>query len=401
VKISDVRVFDGEHVLPHRDVVVSDGVITAVTETVAAPAGGTGHGRTVLPGLFDAHVHLAPHPERALRQLAEMGVTTALDMFSGGEPLADLVRLRQADPADVAAPRTAGTGATAPGSMLEKLTGQPLPTVAGPAAADGWVDARLREGADYIKIVYDEREGGPLDLATVAALVAAAHARGVLAVAHTIAEPQAREAIAAGVDGLAHLFLGDDAGEGFGRFAADHGIFVVPTLTVLRGLCGYRPSEDMMADPRLAGVVSRARPPMPVRPADPRRRHRYAAATAALRQLSAAGVPILAGTDTAPQTAVLGVVGYGATLHAELELLVEAGLSPSQALTAATSAPARAFRFSDRGFVRPGMRADLLLVDGDPTRDIRDTRNITSVWKRGIPIDHARPGAPRHLPSPT
>jgi imidazolonepropionase-like amidohydrolase len=392
VRISGVRVFDGEGVLANQDVVVHDGVITEVTEAVAAAADVDGRGRTLLPGLFDAHVHLAPHPEAALRQLAEMGVTTALDMFSGGEPLAHMWRVQQADPPHLASLRTAGTGATAPGSMLEKLAGQPLPTVDSPAAADAWVDARLRDGADYIKIVYDEREGGPLDLATVRALVHAAHARGVLAVAHTITEQRAREAIAAGVDGLAHLFIGDAASEDFGRFAADHGVFVVPTLTVLRGLCGYRPHQDLEADRRLADRVSRGRPPIQVRPADPSRNHLYTAATAALRQLAAADVPLLAGTDTGLPTAALGIFGYGATLHGELELLVEAGLSAMQALVAATSAPARAFRLTDRGRIRPGMRADLVLVDGDPTQDIHDTRNLVAIWKRGARLELAEPG---------
>jgi imidazolonepropionase-like amidohydrolase len=392
VKIADVRVFDGQRVLPHQDIVVEDGVITEVTEAAATSAAVGGRGRTVLPGLFDAHLHLPPHPEGALRQLAGMGVTTALDMFSGGETLAGIVQLRQTDPPQFAALRTAGTGAVAPGSMLEKLAGHPLPSVDGPAAADAWVAARVQEGADYIKIIYDERQGGPLGLATVAALVDAAHARGLLAVAHTVAEQPARQAIGAGVDGLVHLFIGAAAGEDFGRFAADHGVFVVPTLIVLRAVCGYRPDEELLTDRRVADLVSRSRPPFPVRPADPSRHHLYTGATTALRQLAAAGVPVLAGTDTAPPTAALGVFGYGATLHAELDLLVQAGLSPVQALVAATSAPASAFRFSDRGFVRPGMRADLVLVNGDPTEDIRDTRNIVSVWKRGVRVDRAEPG---------
>lgn len=394
MKIGGVRVFDGEGVLAHQDVVVHDGVISQVAEAVAAPADVDGRGRTLLPGLFDAHLHLAPDPEAALRQLAETGVTTALDMFSGGEPLARMLRVRQADPPHLAALRTAGTGATAPGSMLEQLAGQPLPTVDSPDAANAWVDARLGDGADYIKIVYDEREGGPLDLATVRALVHAAHARGVLAVAHTIAEQRAREAIAAGVDGLAHLFIGDTVDQDFGRFAADHGVFVIPTLTVLRGLCGYRPHVDLEADQRLADRVSRGRPPIPVRPADPSRNHLYSATTAALGQLAAAGVPLLAGTDTGLPTAALGVFGYGATLHGELELLVQAGLSPLQALAAATSAPARAFRLTDRGRIRPGMRADLVLVNGDPTEDIGDTRNLIAVWKRGARVALAEPGNP-------
>jgi imidazolonepropionase-like amidohydrolase len=83
------------------------------------------------------------------------------------------------------------------------------------------------------------------------------------------------------------------------------------------------------------------------------------------------------------------VIGYGATLHGELELLVLAGLTPTQALAAATSAPAAAFRLADRGRIQPGTRADLTLVDGDPTTDIRNTRNVVAVWKRGIRLELA------------
>ena len=387
--IGRVRVFDGEGVLPERDVMIQDGVVTRVAGPAPGQADVDGRGRTLLPGLFDAHVHLDPDPRTALRHLAMMGVTTALDMFTGGGTLARIRELRQADPPDLADVRTAGTGATVPGNMLERITGQPLPTVDSPAGAEAWVDARLHEGADYIKIVYDEREGGPMDEATLAALVHAAHARGVLAVAHTLAERPAREAIAAGVDGLVHLFVGESASDDFGAYAARHRVFVIPTLTVLRALCGYRPREEFAADPRLAGRIARDQPPVPVRPADPGRHHLYAATTAAVRQLAAAGVPLLAGTDTGLPTAALGVIGYGATLHGELELLVHAGLTPTQALAAATSAPAAAFRLTDRGLIRPGARADLMLVEGDPTTDIRNTRNVVAVWKRGVLVDLA------------
>ncbi len=91
-----------------------------------------------------------------------------------------------------------------------------------------------------------------------------------------------------------------------------------------------------------------------------------------------AGVPILAGTDApAPGS------WNGASLHQELELLVKAGLSPSEALSAATSVPARTFGLKDRGLIAPGLRADLVLVHGDPTRDITSTRDIVAVWKAG------------------
>ena len=102
----------------------------------------------------------------------------------------------------------------------------------------------------------------------------------------------------------------------------------------------------------------------------------------AIPLLSASHVPILAGTDvgnsgTAP----------GASLHGELVYLVEAGLTPTQALVAATSATATAFKLADRGRIVAGLRADLVLVNGNPTEDIRATRDIVAIWKSGVSVD--------------
>lgn len=91
---------------------------------------------------------------------------------------------------------------------------------------------------------------------------------------------------------------------------------------------------------------------------------------------------MLAGSDAAnPGTA------HGPSLLGELDLLVRAGLTPTDALAAATSLPARHFGLTDRGRIAQGMRADLVLVKGDPTRDINATRDITQVWKNGFPIN--------------
>jgi hypothetical protein len=103
-----------------------------------------------------------------------------------------------------------------------------------------------------------------------------------------------------------------------------------------------------------------------------------------VKLLQALHVPILAGTD-APNPGTT----HGASLHGELELLVGSGLSPVEALTAATSVPARVFHLKDRGRIAKGLRADLLLVRGDPTTDITATRDIVSVWKRGTEADRA------------
>jgi hypothetical protein len=95
-------------------------------------------------------------------------------------------------------------------------------------------------------------------------------------------------------------------------------------------------------------------------------------------------VTLLAGTDAGnPNTA------HGASLHEELAQLVAAGLRPIEALVAATSAPARAFGLRDRGTIAKGLRADLVLVEGDPTVNIDATRAIVEIWKNGRRVDRS------------
>jgi imidazolonepropionase-like amidohydrolase len=105
---------------------------------------------------------------------------------------------------------------------------------------------------------------------------------------------------------------------------------------------------------------------------------------ASVAALNRAGVTLLAGSD--PPTA--GVT-HGVSLLQELELLVRAGLTPVEALSAATARTADAFGLDDRGRIRPGMRADLLLVGGDPTADIAALRRIRRVWRGGAELDRS------------
>ena len=393
--IRDVRVFDGERVLEHRNVWVENGVIESVYEGTTPAASAEiveGHDRTLLPGLFDAHVHVPGTPDEALRQFAVFGVTTVLDMFGGTNKLASKQRIVAVQPPGMADMRAAGFGATAPGNALAKMVAQPIPAINRAEQAQAWVDARVAEGSDYIKIIDDENEGGKLDRDTIEAIVRAAHQRGKLVIAHVLSEEKAREVITAGADGLAHLFIGDAASGDFGRFAASHHVFVVPTLTILRTLCGQLDGRALLEDQRLTPYIPADQRPALARAPAPERNHLCTATNDALHQLLAAHVPILAGTDTMvpAQAGAFAVTGYGATLHGELKLLVDQGMTPVDALRAATATPARVFGLTDRGSVRAGMRADLLLVDGNPTQDITATRNVVDVWIRGVRVDRRR-----------
>ncbi|HEX3779742.1 MAG TPA: amidohydrolase family protein [Pseudonocardiaceae bacterium] len=95
---------------------------------------------------------------------------------------------------------------------------------------------------------------------------------------------------------------------------------------------------------------------------------------------------MLAGTDG---TGGNHPTTHGISYHGELDLLVDAGLTPAEALTAATAAPADAFGLDDRGRVAAGLRADLLLVNGNPLNDITVLRDITTIWRHGNAVDRS------------
>jgi hypothetical protein len=219
---------------------------------------------------------------------------------------------------------------------------------------------------------------------TLAAAIAAAHKRGKLTVVHIGTLQDAEDAINAGADGLAHLFAGAKSDPDFGRLVAAHHAFVIPTLTVLQSVCGTAGGEPLIGDPHLAPYLDPSDITNLQKAFSLPNKLSCAGSFEAVKQLKVAGVPILVGDDVPnPGTAP------GATEHRELELLVQAGLTPTEALTAATSAPARIFHLDDRGTIAAGQRADLLLVNGDPSSDILATRDIAGVWKDGVPADRA------------
>lgn len=389
--VRGVRLFDGERVWPRAAVRVRGGLVEAVAEDLA-PRGGErvidGAGKTLLPGLIDAHVHSFGS---ARRDALRFGTTTQIDLFSDHRQLpaarGERDSLAQSDRADL---WSAGTLATAAGGHGTQY-GMAIATVDSVEAAAGWVVARKAEGSDFIKIVredllvYTAARGLPsLDPERARALIAAAHANGLRAVVHASAQEAARESLRDGADGLVHVFQDAVADSAFVQLARERKAFVVPTLTVIAGVAGERTAlgEDARVAPWL-GEAQRSTLDAGRSFGVPRS-VLIANARESVRRLHAAGVPILAGTDAPnPNTA------HGASLHEELAQLVAAGLSPLDALKAATSRPADAFGLPQRGRIVAGHRADLLLVEGEPDRDIEATRAIVSIWKNGYAVDRS------------
>ena len=223
---------------------------------------------------------------------------------------------------------------------------------------------RFAEGSDFLKILIDLPGPSP-DRATVGALVATAHWLRRLVVAHALSYEAAEVALAAGIDALTHTPLDRPLDRAAADQMAAAGRMLIPTLVMMEALTAPSTPPEMLAEWAMPGAS-------------------FDSARASVAAAYRAGVPVLAGTDTNTDAEAPGNFTFGDSLHHELELLVDAGLSTIDALRAATVLPAEHFGLTDRGVVAPGRRADLVLVDGDPLHDIRAVRSTSRVWCGGI-----------------
>lgn len=336
-----------------------DGTITAIRSAGEwKPIGDVmdGTGRILLPGLIDTHVHLGSRA--ALQSAVRAGVTTMVDL--GTHP--DSVIAEQRALTGVPSLLSAGSAASAPGSTQISMMGFPGESgVTDAKDAERYLDWRAENGSDLIKIIIEDPNATDvpaLDIPTITALVDGAHRRGLLVVAHVVTADAFVRGLDGGVDILTHAPLDRP----------------LPDETVNRML-----KQGTIASPTLVmmGVMARAR-------LGDRAEAALGNAIESVRRMHAAGVPVVAGTDA--NESPFAPVAHGAGLHAELQLLQQAGLSAAAALFAATTGAAAAFRLADRGAVEVGRRADLLLVDQDPTVDTATLERPMAVWVGGVPV---------------
>ena len=423
VVLRNVRVFDAPHAAlleGPRDVVVRDGRIAAIVPLGAGAPGLPaidGAGGTLLPGLVDVHTHTGstPGPPWRVSTLPDVadnlaaylyaGVTTVLDL-GGLSPAVFRERERLATGARLG-PRlyAAGPVFTAPGGHPAEVLRAGLPwylrwyvlpratrEVATPDDGRRAVAALLSERPDILKLAIDAgaRDDVPrLRSETIAAVIAAGHAAGVRSIAHIGSSAEAIDAVRGGVDALAHAPWREELSEeAVAAIAAAH-VPVVVTLAVWdvageprTAVSDFLPIEREVAHPDV--LVALVAPPPALDPATAAFLHAAAAARDARRRnvarLRAAGVRVLAGSDACNPGQF-----PGAGLHLELAKLVQAGLTPREALRVATSENAHflAGDAADFGEIAVGKRADLVLVAGDPMARIEDLGRITHVLLGG------------------
>jgi len=391
ILLRPARVFDGVIPIPHDGwtVLVDGDRIIAAGPNVAAPAGARVidlPSTTLLPGLIEGHSHLFLHPydetlwddqvlhePLALRTARAVvhaqrtlwaGFTTERDLGTEGAGFADVGLEKAIDRGIIPGPRLlvatkaiVARGAYGPKGFEPGLAiPQGAQEVAGADEIVRAVRDQIAGGADLIKF-YADYHWGPheptrvtLSQAELNAGVAAAHDAGRLVAVHATTADGMRRAILAGADTIEHGYGG--TAEVF-KLMHDRGTALCATIAASEAYARYFEKWD-------------GREPAPESVQENRRSFALAIK---------AGVPICMGGD-------VGVYTHGQN-WLEMDAMQRAGMPAAQVIIAATSGNARIFRLSDRGQVKPGLLADLVAVDGDPTRDVSAVRNIRLVMKGG------------------
>jgi imidazolonepropionase-like amidohydrolase len=395
VALTGARVIDGTGAAPleQATIVIADGRIQAVGTgaAVTIPAGATRvdmSGKTIVPGLINAHGHLnadqSTRPIRdklagQLRLYADYGITTVVVLGAGENDLEDAVKLRDAQ----------GQGALDRARLY--VAGRSLRDLKTAEAARTAVDRYADQKADIIKI---HITGGPNDMTpeVYGALIDQAHKRGLRVAAHLYYLKDAKGLLDKGVDVIAHSVRDQPVDAALIAEIKRRNAGYIPTLTrdlaqfvyettpaffgdpfFLRHVDAYRREMTLLSDPALQEKTRNSKEAQGIKQA-------LEQGSRNLKVLSDAGVQIAMGTDTGTNEGQW----QGYFEQVELEMMVKAGMTPMQVLVAATSGAARVMKLEQQvGAIQPGKHADLLVLNANPLSDIRNTRQIHSVWIAG------------------
>ena len=373
-------------------------------------------GRTIIPGLISAHSHVG----------LVTGAANRADAYTREAVLGALVRYEQYGVTSIVSlglnrdlvyeVRDQQKQGTVPGASLftaGRGIGVPSGTPPQPVAPDQsyrptTIDearAAVREMAghkvDIVKIWVDDNFGkfAKMPPEMFKAVIDECHKHKLRVASHVFYLADAKAVVAAGVDVLAHSVRDLPVDAELVRALKSRGVFYIPTLSVDESFFVFAEQPEVMGDDFFKRAVNpeqlqmlqgkEYRDKVQANPSVPKEKAAFDVALRNLKALHDAGVQVAFGTDSGANPERIP----GWSEHHELELMVRAGLTPVEAISAATQKSAALIRASDRGTLEVGKRADLLVLAADPTTDIRNTRQLVSVWHGGREIEPAVPAA--------
>lgn len=406
---------DGRAPIPNSAFLVQDGAIQRVGRRgEITPPRGTARvdlsGKVVMPALVNAHGH--PGFQRGLTysrenytrdtyladldRAAYYGVRVVLAQgIDPGDLVYEIRRDQQLGRAGGARLLTAGRGIGAPNAGPGAAAYQGIAyEVTTPEEGRAAVRELAARNVDLVKIWVDDRGGRAprLPAPVYRAIIDESHRHGLKINAHVFYHADAEDLVEAGIDAIAHLVRDRDMDDALVAAIVRRGVYVMPNLGgAERGT--YAGVPPWFEEPGLAAllresvaapVIDRMRATFTGR--DPAAaaaaRERYAILQRSLAKLNKAGARIILGSDTGLEDHV-----FGYAEQRELEAMVGAGMTPAQAIVAATSRSAEYLGLREMGSLAPGKHADFLVLDGSPLGDIRQTRRIEAVYFDGRAVD--------------
>ena len=355
--IKNVKIFDGEKLTNPTNVVIENGYIKSVGADIPADSDVIdGEGKTLLPSFIDTHMHIDSRDNCVLA--AKYGITTLLDQMCNNTELIDSLK----DPDDaIASVRSVYMPIQSQaGPMMVKALGYAPDYAATADDIHRIIDEQVAKGAFFIKMILDvpPLTTGMLSEELIAEAVRYAHEKGKKISAHCTTVEAYERAVKCGVDILNHIPKDVVLSQELIDEIKAKNLMVIPTMVMQEGLVNS-----------LKNIM-------------PERAGNFSVVVDTVRAMHDAGIKILVGTDS-NNTNALCHIKHGESIHREFELLKEAGLSNVEILRGTTADAADYFGLTDRGSIEPDKRADLVLIDGDPTQDISATNNIESVWVKG------------------
>ncbi len=356
--IQNVKLFDGENFYENATVLVDSNKIKEIIKTNKTEFEGEniidGNGFTLTPGFINAHVHA--FDKEHTKEAVQSGVLTLLDLFSTQPERSDSLRVLGHTNKEFAFYYSAGPTVTVAGGHGSQFG--PVPLVKEVEDIPKFISDRIDEGSDYIKLIIERGDSTykvpTLSNEMIKKAIEETKKHDLVSIAHITWRTDAIKAANYGIDGFAHLWSRDstEISQQDLKLLKESDIFIIPTVLVWKKAdeSNWRKVDIDLMKQELLSIYK-------------------------------AGIPILAGTDPPNHD-----INYGSDLFKELELFVESGISEIDALRSATSNISRAFNLKDKGFIKEGLPADLVLIEGDPTTNIKDVYSIVRVWKNGNEI---------------